>query len=141
MLAFISVAINFLFCDKPMFEVLLCCNSFPVLIMSYFSDPYHKRILIKGMQAIKMCSCSCIIIQPCALQSTSSSLGVLCSHYWSATFHKSNQTSIFFSTPKSVVTEMHDTVNEYRYHPKTSLCKILAFILNNNFTTTTRLNH
>lgn len=108
-LAFISVAVNFLFCDETMFEVLLCYYSLPVLIMSYFLDPNYKRTLIKGLdvQAIKMCLCSCIIIQPCALQSTPHSLDVLCSHHWAATFHKSNQTSFFLSTPKSVVvTEM-----------------------------------
>lgn len=68
-LAIISVAVNFMFCDGLMFEVLLCCYSFPVLIRSYFSEPNHRHTLIKGLyvQAIKMCSCSCIIIQPCAL--------------------------------------------------------------------------
>lgn len=111
MFAFTSVAVNFLFCDELMFEALLW-NSIPVLIMSYFPHSSHRYTLIKGLdvQGIKMCSCGCIIIQPCGFQITPYSLDVWHSHHWAATFHKSNQTSFFFSL-KSLVATDDDMMN------------------------------
>lgn len=96
-----------------MFEAFLC-NSISVLIMSYFLDLNHRYTLIKGqdVQGIKMCSCSCIIIQPYAFQITPHSLDVRHSHHWAATFHKSNQTSFFFSVLQSVIVTDDDMMND-----------------------------
>lgn len=64
------------------------------------------------MQVIKLHSCSSIIIQPFALQSTLNSLGCFVVSSLDCNIHKSNETRFLFSASTSVIVKDDFMMND-----------------------------